>query len=125
MSTPDQWTWLPHAAHLCVGNYCRFHIATEVGGYIVSTVGEYVPDSIMHKIRGKDRTGFEDIGWGRKYQTMVFKSQVVTQPTCCPFRQDEGGELDMVGYNDPAEAMAGHMRLCRKWAKKEAAAEQP
>jgi hypothetical protein len=25
--TKDQWVWMPHAAHLCVGNECRFHLA--------------------------------------------------------------------------------------------------
>ncbi len=49
MSKKD-WIWMPHAGHLCVGNWCRFHLNTYVNGYIVSTVGEYFPDQKVRRI---------------------------------------------------------------------------
>jgi len=53
MTRRDEWVWMPHAAHLMVGNDCRFHLATYVGGYIVSTVGEYLPGEAACEIRAK------------------------------------------------------------------------
>ena len=119
--TPDKWIWMPHAGHLCVSNKCQFHLNTYVGGYIVSTVGEYFPDSRVRDIyaqsRGiqlkgigdereydyKKKIGFEEIGLGRKYETIVFKAIKAKGEgsTCCPWRQS-GHELDMDGYNDSA-----------------------
>jgi len=45
----EDWFWMPHVAHLCVGNWCRFHLATYVNGHIISTVGEYLPDSDVRR----------------------------------------------------------------------------
>ena len=51
------WIWMPHAGHLCVSRWCRFHLNTYVNGYIVSTVGEYWPEEPVRRInvecRGK------------------------------------------------------------------------
>jgi hypothetical protein len=113
---------------------------TYVGGYIISTVGEYVPDSqvrMIHRqvhgwpmdLKGDDeeadflrRTkGGEDIGCGRKFETMVFKAKLFKikkgSKTCCPYRQVSGGSVDCVGYNRPEEAFEGHMKLCEKWSR--------
>lgn len=125
---------MPHPGHLCVANDCRFHLNTYVGGYIVSTVGEYWPDSEIRKINAKisdisiqgkgdewnanymKQIGYEDIGFGRKYETMVFKA-TKTGNKCCPWGQS-GWELDFEGYNDPSEACKGHLKFCNKWSKK-------
>lgn len=132
MSGQDTWVWMPHPAHFICGFDCRFHLATKVGEVIVSTVGEYWPDEgtreILAKSRGiklkgvgderrasyMEQIGFEKIGCDRKYETMVFRA--TKGDTCCPWRCDvSGGELDMRGYNDPAAAYEGHLRLCREW----------
>ena len=125
--------WMPHAGHLIVSNDCRFHLATYVDGYIVSTVGEYLPDSdtrdILAKSRGiklegrggarrydwMQKAGYEEIGAGRKYETMVFRA-VKAKDHCCPYRQENGAALDFAGYNDSGEAREGHMRMIAKWA---------
>lgn len=132
----SKWVWMPHAGHLIVGNDCRFHLSTYVGKYIVSTVGEYLPDSEIREIlansrgvslvgRGDTRrhdymkkVGFEELGYGRTYETMVFKAIKAKEISCCPFRMDSGSELDFAGYNTPEEAFSGHLKLCRKWAAK-------
>mgnify|MGYP001573416035 FL=1 len=48
-------TWMPHAGHLIVGQHCRFRLNTHVNGYIISTVGEYMPDSAIRKIYRQSR----------------------------------------------------------------------
>lgn len=132
-------TWMPHAGHFILGHMCRFRLNTHVNGYIVSTVGEYVPDSAVRRIsrdvrkwktdkigdaeeydfirRTGDDEGYgEDIGLGRKYETMVFKAKK-SKHKCCPYEMT-GSELDFYGYNKAADAYAGHMKMVRKYAKK-------
>jgi hypothetical protein len=132
------WVWMPHAGHLIVGHNCRFHLATYVGGYIVSTVGEYLPDAPVREIiaesrgitlEGKGDTrradymakiGYEQIGAGRLYETMVFRAvPAFPGEDCCPWRQRDGCELDFAGYNDAAAAFRGHLAMCEEWSKKE------
>jgi hypothetical protein len=135
MVARSEWVWMPHAGHLCVGNYCRFHLNTYVGGYVVSTVGEYLPDSISRDViadvrgiklegMGDDREydflkkiGFVEVGFNRKYETMVFKAKA-SDNKCCPYVPSDWGQLDMEGYNTPEEAAVGHMELCEKWSKR-------
>ncbi len=136
------WIWMPHAAHFICGNDCRFVLATYVGRYIVSTVGEYYPDEIVRRIHAqchdkewfeenKDlkgdnfaaaymkRFGFEKLGMDRTYETMVFKAKK-SKEKCCPYVCIvEGGELDFLGYNSPEKARKGHLKLCEKWAQKQ------
>jgi hypothetical protein len=80
--TPD-WIWMPHAAHFVGASSCEFRLATYVNGYIVSTVGEYIP-------RGSYEV--QNIGWNRKYETMVFKSRKSKEPghcEACPYFIDD------------------------------------
>jgi hypothetical protein len=136
----DRWVWMPHPAHFICARDCKFHLATYVGGYVVSTVGELWPDSKVReihaqvkgvKIEGKGdewdynymkRFGFDDIGCARKYETMVFKAKRYAEGGCCPWRISSGSNVDFEGYNDPDDAYAGHLKLCAKWAKKAASA---
>lgn len=109
----DKWIWMPHAAHFICGHQCRFKLATYVGGYIVSTVGE-LPDP-----RKPDSREYEDIGYQRKYETMVFQAAPQNPKyTCCPFSIINAGDgVDMAGYNDANAATAGHYALCEKWSR--------
>jgi hypothetical protein len=127
---------MPHPAHFICGNDCRFHLATAVGKYLVSTVGEYLPDSAVREILAETRgielegkgdarrydymnkIGFEEIGFGRKYETMVFKSKPSDQK-CCPWTAEEFLEIDANGYNEAGDAYAGHLAMCHKWAGEE------
>jgi len=137
MSTPlpkDKWVWMPHAAHFIGADHCRFHLATWVGDFIVSTVGEYMPDSAVRAIiarsngspltkRGDEQEieffekfGWADVGDNRKYETMVFKAQP-SEHKCCPYEMADCSEVDYCGYNSADEAYAGHVSLCEKWSK--------
>lgn len=138
----EEWEWFGHAGHLIVARWCRFHMATKVGDYLVSTVGEYWPERPVREIHAKvhdpgwlaakrhllgdefdaaymRRFGFEEIGYGRKYETMVFRAtKVCTSPSCdCGMPMpDDWSELDSGAYNNPGAARAGHLAMCEKWA---------
>ena len=134
----ERWVWMPHSAHFICGQDCRFHLATYVGGYIVSTIGEYLPDVGVReilaerkgiKLEGKGdarrldfmvKHGFVDIGYARKYETMVFKAHKDRTDDCgCPYRWS-GGELELMPANDSKTAIKNHYRLCEKWSRKAA-----
>jgi hypothetical protein len=42
--------WFGHAGHFICAEWCRFHLCTQVGPYLISTVGEYVPDAPVREI---------------------------------------------------------------------------
>ena len=123
--------WMPHAGHFICANHCRFHLNTYVNGYIISTVGEYVPDSAVRKIaretRGRptdlqgdaeeDEFGFEQLGNNRTYETMVFKARK-SDYRCCPYEMAVPNELDFQGYLDSGAAYKGHLAMVKKWQKK-------
>lgn len=131
----DKWVWMPHAGHFICGSDCRFRLNTYVGGYIVSTIGELLPDSgswdiyanakgITLEGRGDarradflKRVGWVEVGCDRTYETMVFKA-AKAQDKCCPYRMVTGAEMDFAGYDNPGDALKGHMKLCAKWSKK-------
>lgn len=133
-----QWQWFGNAGHLIVGQDCRFHLATKVGDYLVSTVGEYLPDSSVRETiansegvvlngKGDERradymrnVGWQNIGYGRKYETMVFRIGSYCNEEEChhcgiPIPAD-WGELDFEGYNDAGSATRGHYKMCDAWA---------
>ena len=140
------WIWMPHPGHLIVASDCRFHLCTCVGDFLVSTVGEWLPSEGAREILARSRgivlegkgdareadylqkLGFEQIGAGRKYETMVFKARRGGQEgdcPCCPWLMADASELDARGYNDPEEARLGHLALCAKWAAGDPPKEPP
>ena len=126
----SKWVWMGHAAHFILGRKCRFRLATVVGKYIVSTVGEWVPDNSMLDITKPEfrllqgdnkeyayikKYGCENIGHGRKYETMVFKAKK-SRHKCCPY-EITGSELDGSSYNKPEDAYKGHLEMCERFSK--------
>lgn len=109
-SSEKDWVWMGHAAHLCVGHQCLFHLATYINGYIISTVGEYKEPSI-------NKTGFTEIGADRLYETMVFKAGPSKECPACPWVPANFEEIDMAGYNDADAATKGHYKMCQKYVK--------
>lgn len=117
----SEWEWFGHAAHFCCGQWCRFHLATKVGPWLISTVGEYVhPRHSCGNERDeaawlKKNWPGEDIGVGRKYETMVFKAGPICE--CgCGLPAISGHEIDFLPANTSKEARENHMRLCEKWS---------
>lgn len=141
----DEWEWFGSAGHLIVGEDCRFHLCTKVGPWLVSTVGEWLPDEISREIhaevrgvtlkgRGDARRadfmrkfGYLEIGSGRKYETMVFRltDERCTADDCqcgMPLVADWCG-IDSAGYNVRGDAQRGHYAMCETWAQRPAAWE--
>lgn len=135
----NNWVWMPHAGHFILGERCRLKLNTYVGKYIVSTVGELWNERSVREIHAqchdpkcfaenvylkgdnfdwayKKRFGFEDIGYERKYETMVFKAKK-SKHKCCPWVIVSGESIDFDVYNKPEDAYTGHLRLCEKWSK--------
>lgn len=136
----DKWIWMPHPGHFICSKDCQFFLNTYIGGYIVSTVGEYWPDRQVREIHAKifdpkwfaessslkgdsfdraymQRFGYEEIGCDRKYETMVFKAKKGAE-ICCPYGASNWSCIDSESYNSPLEAKNGHLKLCAKWSKK-------
>src|SRR5688572_3663607 len=121
----SQWRWYGNAAHLIVGQDCRFHLATVIGPWIVSTVGQYLPDESAREIiakshgvsltgKGDERRwsfmsqiGYETIGLGRTFETMVFRAGppcTAEECGCGMPSLANASELDFAGYNDAKAA---------------------
>ena len=107
----SKWKWFGHTGHFICGYKCRFHLCTQVGKYLVSTVGDYFPGGSRER---------ETIGCDRFFETMVFKAgaKCRAEEYNCGQPEIDGSEIDFLGYNDAGSAAKGHMKLCRKWAKK-------
>ena len=136
MSASD-WKWFGSPAHFICAEWCRFHMATLVGNYVVSTVGEYIPDESVRELlaesrglklegRGEARradwlkkNGFEELGYQRTYETMVFKwtGDVCDTAECgCGLPSiDPSEEFECRGYNNAGDATRGHHELCQEY----------
>jgi hypothetical protein len=126
---------MPHPGHFICAFDCRFHLNTKVGKYLVSTVGELLPDEGVREILAKQRgvtltgqgdmrradflrkVGFDDIGHDRKYETIVFPVRAAhdDEEKCCPWRVKDFKELDCCAYKNAEEARIGHVEMCEKW----------
>ena len=108
----SEWVWHGTPGHFICSPDCLFHMTTEIGGVLVSTVGEHHP----HPRKDKP----ESVGLGRLYETMVFPITnrcALVECGACGHPDCEYGEpLDFAGYNTRKGARLGHMEMCRKWA---------
>lgn len=107
MTSRAGWKWYGYAGHLCVGKRCAFHLATRIGGFLISTVGDYYPPNSSRR---------ETIGCGTDdfFETFVFHCQ----------GDDKNGnpiidpsEIDGERYADSNAAENGHYRYCEKYAE--------
>lgn len=106
---PAKWKWYGTAGHLCVASQCRFHLNTEIGRYLVSTIGDYWP---------RGATERQEIGSGRMLETMVFELNGNLCPCGCGMPDDyTDNEVDSDGYNSFKAAGEGHYAMCEKWSR--------
>lgn len=101
----------------------RFHLATEIGDYLISTVGMYVHPRHSGGNENSEcewlaeHPNGEEIGLDRTYETYVFKLGDVTCGCGCGVRRPvEWCEIDGRGANDPATATRNHREFCDKYA---------
>ena len=138
MIAGDKWVWFGNAGHFICARWCQFHLCTKVGRYLVSTVGEYMPDEGSREIYAKSanivlegggderyadfmkKHGFVEIGYARKYETMVFRAgKPCNGKECgCGLPEIDGRELDTLAANDAKTASRNHRILCKKYAAK-------
>lgn len=117
-----EWEWYGSAAHFICGRWCRFHLATKVGPWLVSTIGEYVHprhsggNEQAEAMWMKNNWPGEDVGLDRKYETMVFRADGEVCPCGCGLPLVDGDCLGFRGYNDAKSAREGHMAECAIWA---------
>ena len=119
-----EWEWFGVSGHYICSQWCRFHLCTKVGNYLVSTVGAYVHprhgmgNEQLESAWIKKNWPGEDIGRGRKYETMVFLagSPCVEEGCDCGMPTIGGTELAMQGYTVAKDATAGHLAMCKKYA---------
>lgn len=116
----QQWEWLGHPQHFIAADSCRFRLATRVGAFVVSTIGDYYLSELAAKAIGRDPNEPEEIGYRRKFETMVFAvaDGGGRKPCGCPELRDYT-ELETVPYNDGAAAQRGHMDVCRQYAERQ------
>ena len=135
----SEWAWYGHAGHFICGRWCRFHLATKVGAFWVSTVGEYVPTDSVQTIlaecrgnplveRGEAREdefirkfGFEKLGASGLYETMVFSAgdDVCTERGCNCGQPLPRSWHNLAGdrYDTAREARDGHLSYCQRAAE--------
>src|SRR5487761_2563023 len=102
------WRWFGCAGHFIAGSRCRFHLHTRVGNYRISTIGEMV-------IPGRD--GFEEVGLGRLYETMVFRVEDGDEDGCPgEGHVSDWSEVAGDGYNTWQDAHRGHLAMCERFA---------
>ena len=138
IDTGSQWKWFGNAGHFICARWCQFHLTTQVGKWLISTVGQYLPSESMREIfadnrgielegkgdaRRNDYTrkiGFEEIGYNRTFETMVFLAgdPCVVDGCNCGLPLIDGSEIDSNGYDTAGDATAGHMAMCEKYAEK-------
>jgi len=109
MIPQEKWKWFGHPGHYCCADRCLFHLCTQVGKYLISSVGE-MPNSA--------NTGLVDIGCNRKYEAMVFKwKNKCNDKKCgCDMPEIIPSELEMLPSNNRDDAQKNHMKLCKKYS---------
>ena len=118
------WEWFGSAGHFICGQWCRFHLTTKVGPWLISTVGEYVHprhsggSELKEDEWLKENWPGEDIGCDRKYETMVFRAGEPCECGCGMPRIDGGEERNCAGYNDAKSAREGHIKMCENYSGK-------
>ncbi len=100
------WVWCGYPGHFIGASSCRMHLNTRVGGYRISTVGDY---------RRGDGQQPQEIGSGRLYETMVFEVEGLGLHGEGEVTDWRGIDADWAwgAYQTAEEAEEGHMRICR------------
>jgi len=113
----EGWYWCGGAHHFIAAGNCRFHLATRIGKFRVSTVGDYYPAG------GRERQPMSSLVPNAFFETMVF--EVADTPgDPCGEVLDWSGECDRFFWSTVDEANRGHLRVCGKWAMRAELAEE-
>lgn len=107
------WRWCGHAHHFIDANHCQFHLATWVGNYLVSTVGDWWP----HPGDERHALGPEPDLF---FETMVFPASLGhdSDYSCHGYAVDSWAEVDVWRYQTTEAANEGHLRACLTWGQR-------
>lgn len=106
--------WYGYAGHFIGGKRCAFHLSTNTGKHLISTVGHYLP---------KNNDDMVNIGAGREdyFETYVF---------VCDGEDKDGNpnvtewlEIDGERYADSLSAEKGHYKYLEKYSVQNVSAE--
>lgn len=132
--SPADWEWFGLAGHFICGDRCQFHMTTKIGSVVVSTVGRLLHDEgsreITAEVRGiklsgkgdarladyMQKLGYSEVGFGRKFETMVFRTDGTKCSCGCGIPAIIPTEIDFEGYNEDEVARLGHLAMCHKWS---------
>jgi len=111
MIDPRDWKWCGFPGHFIAARWCRFHLTTRVGDFIISTVGDYRPCYGGHE---QDTLGADP---DDLYETMV--SPVASEGEC-PVGAAKTWEPELQERFATSEAAEQrHMELCWLYAAKQ------
>lgn len=104
----SEWKWRGRAGHFISSDLCRYRLATTVGAYIVSTVGD------LHRTRAAAK--MEKINQDGYYETMVFRAGEIME---CGCRGHDGREIEVQIHGEIKcdELDKRHFDMCLKYAK--------
>jgi hypothetical protein len=108
----SKWKWFGMAGHFICADHCLHHLATRIGNFLISTVGDYRP-----RRNGEQLGEREKIGCDRFFETMVFKIGKGECNCGCGLPAFASSEIDFLSANDHKSADANHRKLCRKYAR--------
>lgn len=115
LKTPvEDWVWYGHAGHFICSTKCLFRLATKVGLYLISTIGDQFSEGRSNPI---------PLGLAEDdlFETMVFslKGAKKCKCGCDQLMPTDWGELLVRRYSTSALAREGHINVCLEFAKKE------
>ncbi len=110
MIPKNEWKWFGYPGHLCVADSCRFRLCTQVGDYLISTVGDYYYQDKRETI-GAGKDSF--------FETYVFHAGPICSEKDCGCGQPAlggDGEIDGTRTAAAGDAQRTHMEYCEKYA---------
>lgn len=109
----SEWSWFGYPQHFIGAANCRFRMATMVGRWLISTVGDYHPhqNNLLEPptTLGCDKDGL--------FETYVFPCDGVDGCGCCP-RITELSEVFGQRCATATEAQRQHIEICKLYADK-------
>ena len=111
--------WFGTAGHFCASTNCRFHLSTQVGKFLISTVGAYFP-LFQDKMEPMSFSTVFEVRRDFYYETMVFVAgSPCNTPDCnCGVPDHNGKAIECFRYRTAQEATQGHLKLIEKYQEK-------
>lgn len=108
-----EWKWFGYPGHFICAEDCRFRLCTQVGEYLVSTVGDlhYSHEPAKRRTLGCDENSF--------FETYVFKAGPVCSLAGCGCGQPspaDSCEIDGLRTPTAGDAQRAHLDFCLKYA---------